>query len=166
MSIRKELAPKGITFNANDFFISDKFATILTVVSYPPTISPGYLASLISGVSGVKVVAKHIPIAFSVLAKMLNKQLADIQDRYQREKDVTVQEKQPQKITYSVTSEDLEQYQSATVYQPGNPNPFQAYNTGNANIIIGGSSENSGGTSSSGSGIQYYYGNSTSTSLK
>jgi len=93
MSVRKEVAPKGITFNANDFFISDKFATILTVVSYPATISPGYLASLISGVSGVKVVAKHIPIAFSVLAKMLNKQLADIQDRYQREKDVTVQEK-------------------------------------------------------------------------
>ena len=93
MSVRKEVAPKGITFNANDFFISDKFATILTVVSYPPTITPGYLASLVSGVSGVKVVAKHIPIAFSVLAKMLNKQLADIQDRYQREKDVTVQEK-------------------------------------------------------------------------
>ena len=93
MSIRKEVAPKGITFNSNEFFISDKYATILTVVSYPGIIDPGYLANLISGVSGVKVVAKHIPIAFSVLAKMLNKQLADIQDRYQRENDVTVQEK-------------------------------------------------------------------------
>ena len=93
MSLRKEIAPKGITFNANDFFISDSYATILTVISYPPNIFPGYLASLISGMSGVKIVAKHIPIAFSVLAKMLNRQLADIQDRYQRENDVTVQEK-------------------------------------------------------------------------
>ena len=93
MSLRKELAPKGITFNANDFFISDNYATILTVVSYPGSIYPGYLASLISGISGVKIVAKHIPIAFSVLAKMLNKQLADIQDRYQRENDVTIQER-------------------------------------------------------------------------
>ena len=93
MSLRKEVAPKGITFNANDFFISDNYATILTVVSYPGAIYPGYLATLISGISGVRIVAKHIPIAFSVLAKMLNKQLADIQDRYQRENDVTIQEK-------------------------------------------------------------------------
>ena len=93
MSLRREVAPKGITFNANDFFISDNYATILTVISYPGAIYPGYLASLISGMSGVRVVAKHIPIAFSVLAKMLNRQLADIQDRYQRENDVTVQEK-------------------------------------------------------------------------
>ena len=93
MSIRKEVAPKGMTFSSNEFFISDKYCTILTVVSYPGSISPGYLANLVSGVSGVKIVAKHIPIAFSVLAKMLNKQLADIQDRYQRENDVTVQEK-------------------------------------------------------------------------
>ena len=93
MGLRKEIAPKGITFNANDFFISDNYATILTVISYPDVIVPGYLASLISGMSGVKVVAKHIPIAFSVLAKMLNKELADIQDKYEREHDVTVQER-------------------------------------------------------------------------
>ena len=93
MSLKKEIAPKGITFNASEFFISDKYATILTAVSYPGVIEPGYLANLVSGVSGVKIVAKHIPIAFSVLAKMLNKQLADISDRYQREKDVTIQEK-------------------------------------------------------------------------
>ena len=79
MSIRKELAPKGMSFSANEFFISDKYAVILTVVSYPQTIAPGYLANLVSGVSGVKIVAKHIPIAFSVLAKMLNKQLADLE---------------------------------------------------------------------------------------
>lgn len=93
MSIRKELAPKGISFNPTEFQISDKYATILTVISYPQVINPGYLANIISGASGVKVIAKHIPIAFSVLAKMLNKQLADIQDRYERENDVTVQER-------------------------------------------------------------------------
>ena len=93
MSLRKEVAPKGLSFSANEFFISDKYATILTAVSYPGVIDPGYLANLVSGVSGVKIVAKHIPIAFSVLAKMLNKQLADIQDRYQREHDVTIQER-------------------------------------------------------------------------
>ena len=93
MSIKKELAPKGITFNVNDFIISDKYATILTVVSYPGSIDNGYLANLASGLSGVRIVAKHIPIPFSVLAKMLNKQLADIQEKYQKERDVTVQEK-------------------------------------------------------------------------
>ena len=93
MSIKKELAPKGIAFNVNDFIISDKYATILTVVSYPGSIDNGYLANLASGLSGVRIVAKHIPIPFSVLAKMLNKQLADIQEKYQKERDVTVQEK-------------------------------------------------------------------------
>ena len=59
----------------------------------PGTIDNGYLANLASGLSGVRIVAKHIPIPFSVLAKMLNKQLADIQEKYQKERDVTVQEK-------------------------------------------------------------------------
>ena len=93
MSLKSELAPKGMTFNTSDFFISDKYSTILTVVSYPGIIQPGYLASLSTGLSGVRIVAKHIPIAFSVLAKMLNKQLVDIQEKYQKERDVTVQEK-------------------------------------------------------------------------
>lgn len=93
MSIKKELAPKGITFNTNDFYISDKYSTVLTVVSYPGAIEPGYLANLSTGLSGVRIVAKHIPIAFSVLAKMLNKQLVDVQEKYQKERDVTMQEK-------------------------------------------------------------------------
>ena len=46
MGIKKELAPKGMTFNSSDFIISDKYATILTVVSYPGTIDNGYLANL------------------------------------------------------------------------------------------------------------------------
>ena len=33
--LRSQLAPKGLHFSPSDFFISDKYATILTVVSYP-----------------------------------------------------------------------------------------------------------------------------------
>ena len=83
MAIKKELAPKGITFNATDFIISDKYATILSVVSYPKLIQPGYLANLTAGMSGVKIVAKHIPVAFDVVSKMLNKELLDLNEKYQ-----------------------------------------------------------------------------------
>ena len=46
VSLRGQLAPKGLSFNASDFFISDKYATILSVVSYPRYIQPGYLSTL------------------------------------------------------------------------------------------------------------------------
>ncbi|MBE6157413.1 MAG: DUF87 domain-containing protein [Firmicutes bacterium] len=91
MSIRKELAPKGLHFNPSDFFISDKYATILTVVSYPKYITPGYLSSL-TNMPGIKVVVKHIPVPFDVMAKMLNKQIADLRERYRDEHDETVKE--------------------------------------------------------------------------
>ena len=71
-----EVAPKGLQFNPSDFVISDKYATIMTVVSYPKFIGPGYLSSLTS-MSGIKVVIKHIPLPFSVITKMLNKEIAD-----------------------------------------------------------------------------------------
>ena len=87
-----EIAPKGLQFNPGDFVISDKYATILTVVSYPKFISPGYLAGL-TNMSGIKVVIKHIPISFSVIQKMINKQLADYRQRYETEKDRTIQER-------------------------------------------------------------------------
>ena len=93
MSIKKEIAPKGITFNATDFIISDKYATILSVVTYPKYIQPGYLANLTSGISGVKIVAKHIPVAFDVVSKMLNKQLLELNEQYQKESDPTYQER-------------------------------------------------------------------------
>ena len=75
-----EIAPKGLQFNPSDFVVSDKYATILTVVSYPMMISPGYLAGLTS-MSGVKIVIKHIPIPFDKIRKMLNKQLADLRTK-------------------------------------------------------------------------------------
>ena len=89
---KSEIAPKGIEFRAADFSISDKYCTILTVVSYPRYISPGYLSNL-TNMSGVKMVIKHIPLPFSVLSRMLNKEIADLKVKYQQEKDVTIQER-------------------------------------------------------------------------
>ena len=87
-----EIAPKGLQFNPSDFIISDKYATIMTVVSYPKFISPGFLAGL-TNMSGIKVVIKHIPVPFTVLQKMINKQLTDYKVRYEKEKDRTYQER-------------------------------------------------------------------------
>ena len=92
MNIKSEIAPKGLQFNATDFIISGKYATILTAISYPKYINPGYLAN-ITNISGVKVVAKHIPIEFSTISDMLNKEIADLKQRYQTERDNTVQER-------------------------------------------------------------------------
>ena len=92
MNLKSQLAPKGLEFRAGDMIISDKFCTILSVISYPQVIYEGYLAEL-TQLSGIKVIIKHIPIQFSVLSKMLNKQIADMKVRYQNERDRTVQER-------------------------------------------------------------------------
>ena len=91
MDIKKQIAPKGLEFKPNEFIISDKYATIMTVISYPKYILPGYLSSL-TNMTGVKVVAKHIPLPFSVIQKMLNKEIADLKVKYQEEPDRTRQE--------------------------------------------------------------------------
>ena len=92
MNIRSELAPKGLQFNNADFIISDKYATVMTVISYPRFIGPGYLAN-ITNLSGVKMVIKHLPLPFSVISKMLNKEITDLRARYDTERDRTIQEK-------------------------------------------------------------------------
>lgn len=97
MDIKSQLAPKGLQFNAADFVVSDKYATILTVISYPRMIQPGYLANL-TNLPGVKVVIKHIPVPSSTLSRMLNKELADLKARYQEENDKTIQERIRQDI--------------------------------------------------------------------
>ena len=89
--LKSEIAPKGIDFKINDFMISDKYSTILTIISYPKVISPGFLAN-ITNLPGVKVVVKHIPIAFSTMRKMLNKEVVELKERYQKERDRTLQE--------------------------------------------------------------------------
>lgn len=91
-SFKSEIAPKGLQFYPSEFFISDKYATILTVVSFPKYISPGYLSNLTS-MPGIKIVIKHIPVPFSTVSKMLNKQIADLKQKYQDERDRTMQEK-------------------------------------------------------------------------
>ncbi len=91
INIKKELAPKGLEFHPADFVISDKWCTILTIVSYPKWITPGYLSDLATS-GGVKVVIKHIPLPYSVMSKMLNKELAELKDNYEKERDKTAQE--------------------------------------------------------------------------
>ena len=90
--LKSQIAPKGLQFNASDFFISDKYATILSVVSYPKYIAPGYLSSL-TNMPGIKVVVKHIPVPFQTMSRMLNKEIADLKARYQEERDQTRQER-------------------------------------------------------------------------
>ena len=92
MNMKSQLAPKGLHFSASEFFISDKYATIMTVVSYPKYIMPGYLSSL-TNMSGIKVVVKHIPVPFSQMAKMLNKQVAELKEDYKNEHDQTAKER-------------------------------------------------------------------------
>ena len=97
MNFKSQIAPKSLQFNPADFIISDKYATILTVISYPRYIGTGYLAN-ITNISGIKVVIKHTPLPFSVLAKMLNKEIADLKAKYQEERDRTIQERIRQDI--------------------------------------------------------------------
>ena len=92
MNIKTQVAPKGLEFKASEFVISDKYATILTIISYPRVIGPGYLASL-TNMPGIKVVIKHIPVPFSNLSRMLNKQIADMKSRYTEERDKTLKER-------------------------------------------------------------------------
>ena len=91
-NLKSEIAPKGMKFNVNDFIISDKYATILTIISYPKTIQPGFLSN-VTNIPGIQVVVKHIPIPFSSMQKMLNREIVDLKDRYQKERDRTLQER-------------------------------------------------------------------------
>ena len=75
--LKSEIAPKGVEFRAADFNVSDKYATILTVVSYPKYITPGYLSSL-TNMAGIKIVIKHIPVPYQDMVKMLNKEITDL----------------------------------------------------------------------------------------
>ncbi len=92
MDIRQQIAPKGLEYRPSDFIISDRYSTILTVISYPKFIDQGFLSQLTS-LAGIKVVIKHIPLPFSVISKMINKEIADLKVRYQQENDKTIQER-------------------------------------------------------------------------
>ena len=92
MDIRTQIAPKGLEFKPSGFVASDKYSTILTAISYPKIITPGFLSDLTS-MAGVKMVMKHIPLPFSVINKMVNKEIAELKVKYQEEHDVTIQER-------------------------------------------------------------------------
>ncbi len=92
MDIKTQIAPKGLEFKPSSIVVSDKYATILTAISYPKVISPGFLSNLTS-MPGIKMCIKHIPMQFSVINKMINKEIADLKVRYQEEHDLTMQEK-------------------------------------------------------------------------
>ena len=92
VSFKSQLAPKGLEFKPSEIIISDKYCAILSIISYPKSINEGYLSN-ITQLSGIKVCIKHIPISFSVLAKMLNKEIADMKSKYADENDRTVQER-------------------------------------------------------------------------
>ena len=92
MNLKSQLAPKGLEFRAGDMVISGKYCCFLTIISYPKMINEGYLANL-TQYSGIKIVIKHIPIQFSVLTKMLNKEIADMKVKYKDEHDRTAQER-------------------------------------------------------------------------
>lgn len=92
MNIKAEIAPKDLEFKSSEFVISDKYCTIMTVVSYPKIIQTGFLSSL-SSLPGIKIVIKHLPVPFSSLSKMLNKQIADLKQKYIEEKDQTLKER-------------------------------------------------------------------------
>ena len=103
MKIRNEVAPKGLDFKPNEFLIGNKYSTIMTVVSFPKMIGIGFLSDITS-VNGVKAVIKHIPIQFSVMQKMINKEIADLKLRYQNERDNTLQER------YRLDIESMQQF--------------------------------------------------------
>ena len=92
MDIRTQIAPKGLEFKPSSFVTSDKYSTILTAISYPKVITPGFLSNITS-IPGVKMVIKHIPLPFDVINRMINKEIADLKVRYQEENDVTMQER-------------------------------------------------------------------------
>lgn len=93
MNFKSEIAPKGIDFrNPSWFRLGEKYCTILTIISYPKFVEVGYLAN-ITNIPGVKVVIKHIPIDFALMRKMIDKEIADLRERHQKEVDHTLQER-------------------------------------------------------------------------
>lgn len=89
---KSEIAPKGLNFKINEFMISDKYATILTVLEYPKAIGPGWLSNITS-IPGIKLCIKHIPIELATMQKTINKEIAELKEAYQKENDHTFKER-------------------------------------------------------------------------
>lgn len=120
MSLRSEVAPKGLEFRPSDFRISDKYATLISIVSYPKYISPGYLSQLTT-MPGVKIIAKHIPVPYTTVTKMLNKQIIDLKQKHKEEKDATLRER------YRLDWESLENFVNMMASSQANVFDFQMH---------------------------------------
>jgi type IV secretory pathway VirB4 component len=92
LTIKSEIAPKGLKFGVKDFEISGKNACILSVLEYPKAIGPGFLSN-ITNLPGVKIAIKHIPIDFSTMQRAINKEIAELKDEFQKEQDHTLKER-------------------------------------------------------------------------
>ncbi len=92
MKLKSEIAPKGIDFKPTQFRFGDKYCTCFTIISYPKTIAAGYL-SILTNNPGLKISIKHLPIDFSLMRKMIDKEIADLKDRFQKENDNTLKER-------------------------------------------------------------------------
>ena len=108
--MKSEIAPKGLSFKMMQFMIGDKFATIITIIQYPNMIGPGYLSNITS-IPGVKMVAKHIPIDFATISDTINKEIAELREEYEKEKDNTLKERL--RLNYE-SMEDFVQQLAAT----------------------------------------------------
>ncbi len=120
MSFRSEVAPKGLEFRPSDFRISDKYATLISIVSYPKYISPGYLSQLTT-MPGIKIIAKHIPVPYTTVTKMLNRQIIDLKQKYKDEKDSTLRER------YRLDWESLENFVNMMASSQANVFDFQMH---------------------------------------
>lgn len=120
MSLRSEVAPKGLEFRPSDFRISDKYATLISIVSYPKYITPGYLSQLTT-MPGVKIIAKHIPVPYTTVTKMLNKQIIDLKQKHKEEKDATLRER------YRLDWESLENFVNMMASSQANVFDFQMH---------------------------------------
>ena len=92
MDIKSQIAPKGLEFKPNQFIISDKYCTILTVINYPKLIGPGFLSN-ITNMPGVKVVVKHIndEIGSKPVTLVTGKGLVYLAKKFNAEIDESIQ---------------------------------------------------------------------------
>ena len=64
MKLKSEVAPKGMEFKPTEFIIGGKYSTIMTVVSFPRNISPGFLSDM-TNIGGVKLAISRFKDALS-----------------------------------------------------------------------------------------------------
>ena len=63
VSFKSQLAPKSLEFKSSEMIISDKYCAILTIISYPKSISEGYLAKYAAKLKELGFVEKAYPLA-------------------------------------------------------------------------------------------------------